>query len=443
VKLYPFQEKVVQEINDFDGCSLIALDMGLGKTIVSLQWIKQEEAFPAVVVCPASVKYHWELECKQLELSSVVLEGRKPHPISDNVDIIILNYDILAWWQKELNAETVVIDECHYIANPKTKRTKATKLLCKGAAFVLALSGTPLVNRPIELQTTLAILRPDIRIFSNRWKYATRYCALKMGAFGWEMNGSSNTEELNKLLRKNVMVRRLKKDVLPDLPPKVRRVIPLPIKKREEYEYARDNFLKWLKSISGAKARRAAMAEQLTRMSYLLQLAAKRKLPYVIEWVRDFFQESDEKLVLFARHRGMLDILEREIKVPSVRIDGSVTGRKRQALVEEFQAYNRVKLLLGNIQAAGTGLNLQAASTVAFTELTYRPAEHTQAEDRIHRIGSKGTAWCYYLIAHNTIEERLCELIQDKQKVISAVLDGGKVDGELDVFDQLLKEMGE
>ncbi len=435
----------MQEIDGFGGRSLQALEPGLGKTLISLWWIaeKPEQRLPTVVVCPLSVKWHWEREAKEkCGMEDVgVLEGRKPtgEKLSS---LTILNFDILAGRLDELRKlkpKTIILDEVQAIAN-QTKRTTAVRNLCKGVPNVLALSGTPLVNRPIELLNTLRILRPDVPEFRSKIIFGDRFCGRFLSHWGWDYKGATNTDKLNKLLAATCMSRRRKVDVLPDLPPKIRDVVALPLSDPREYQRASDDFLGWLTKEKPNVVNRAAKAKALTRVSYLLQLAAKLKLKSAIEWINDLLA-GGEKVVVFATHRKMISALSRRLNCESVIIDGTVTGADRQRAVDRFQTDPKVRVAICNIVAGGTGITLTAASTVVFVELDWRPGVHLQAEDRPHRIGTTKPVWIHYLVAHGTVEEKLCSVLQAKQKVLNAVLDGGKVENDLTVFDLLMKEM--
>ena len=237
------------------------------------------------------------------------------------------------------------------------------------------------------------------------------------------------------------MIRRLKKDVLNDLPNKTRDVVPLDIEKPAEYRKANKDFINWLKEKSVSKALKAAKAEKMVQMGYLKRLAAQLKMKQAIAWVDNFLESSDNKLVIFATHKSVIKKIHERYKDISVVVDGSVSGKKRKWAVNLFQENKKIRLFIGNIKAAGTGLTLTAASDLAFLELDWVPGTHTQAEDRIHRIGQTEHSNIYYLIAKGTIEEKLCGVIQEKQKVISNVLDGKAKFNQLDVFDLLSKEL--
>jgi SWI/SNF-related matrix-associated actin-dependent regulator 1 of chromatin subfamily A len=160
-----------------------------------------------------------------------------------------------------------------------------------------------------------------------------------------------------------------------------------------------------------------------------------------VDWINQFLEDSDEKLVVFAVHRGAIEVLKKRCKAKSVVMSGAVTGRKRDAAVKQFQTDKKTRLLIGNIRAAGVGITLTAASTVVFVELDWRPGDHTQAEDRCHRLTQRMPVQIFYLIAKDTIEVEWCRLIQKKQETLSAVLDGEKTGKDLPLFDELMKRM--
>lgn len=408
---------------------------------MSLWYASRNKSTPIVVVCPASLKWQWQAEVdKVLGWKSMVCEGTKSVPLHGRVTII--NYDVLGGWLeafKKLKPSLVILDECQYIMNPKAKRTKHVAKLCKGIPHVLALSGTPLVNRPIELFPTLNILQPDT--FSSRFKFGIDYCAGKRNHWGWEFKGATKTKELNKLLTDTCMVRRRKEDVLSELPDKIHQVIPVDLQSEHVYRVAEADFIEWLRKRDPKAAERALRAEAITKAGCLLRLAARLKCKSVVDWINNWLTDTDDKMIVFAVHRKMIEALQRRLAAKSVVIDGSVTGRDRNEAVLQFQGDPTTRLLIGNIQAAGVGLNLIAASSVALAELPWQPGAVAQAIDRAHRIGQTRCVNVYYLVARGTAEEKRCRIISKKQEVLSAVLDGGEVENELDVFDEFLNEV--
>jgi SNF2 family DNA or RNA helicase len=166
-------------------------------------------------------------------------------------------------------------------------------------------------------------------------------------------------------------------------------------------------------------------------------MAARLKMDQMVEWIKNLL-ESERKVVVFAAHQDILYEIRERVGVESVLIDGSVTGRDRQAAVDQFQQDRGIRMAACNVVAGGTGITLTASSSVVFAELDWRPGIHVQAEDRCHRIGTTEPVFAYYLVAKGTIEERLCSVLQQKQSVLSAVLDGGRMVDDLSVFDLLI-----
>lgn len=445
---FRYQLEDARAIHRFGGRCLVANEMGTGKSLTALLFAQQHpEDRPVIIVCPASIKFQWELECKKhFNWRAEVLEGRTPsrHAFTRRHQILILNYDIIDSWLeylRELHAKLVIIDECgSYLGNPSTQRTKAVRKLCAEVPHVIALSGTPLVNRPAELWPTLNILRPDL--FRSFWPFGMRYCGPRMIPWGCgrDFRGASHLGELHAMLFRDLAIRRRKIDVLKHLPSKQRYVVPLALTNPKEYEHAHNQFLDWLSKRDPTKLSAALRAEQLVRLGTLKRLAARLKLPYVFEWIDSFLKETEEKLVVFGIHREILGQLQQLYSKFCVLVDGQVKGRDRQLAVDKFQTHANTRLFLGNIKAAGIGLNLTAASTVAFCECDWTPGAHVQGEDRCHRIGTTSSVSIYYLVAHGTIEEYLVQIIQEKQRVLSAVMDGGNGE-DLNVFEQLTQAL--
>jgi len=434
-QLMPFQREGLKFLHAKDGRALIGDEMGLGKTIQALAYIHtRPDLRPALVICPASLKLNWAQEaavaCPELKTSLISgkTQGRLP-----TADIHIINYDIVADRFNnivESDIKLMILDEAHYLKNRKAKRTKA--ILGKGKKApglsrvekIIALTGTPILNRPVEIYPVAKTLAPnDIPPFMT---FAHKYCGAKHNGFGWDFNGSSNTKELHDLLTSTIMIRRTKAEVLKDLPEKTRSVIPIEMSATavHEYEQAKAHFLKWLATVDPEKVSAAQRAEVLVQFQTLKRLAARGKWAATIDWLKDALN-TGSKILVFAIHHDAVDSLMDALKsyIP-VKIDGRDSQEARNAAVSRFQDDPACRVFVGNIKAAGVGLTLTAASAVAFTELGWTPGEHIQAEDRAHRIGQKNAVNVYYLIAKDTIEEDIAALLDNKQKVLNAVLDG-------------------
>ena len=371
-------------------------------------------------------------------------------------------------------AEGFLVHNCHYIKNNKALRTKAFKRLVKTVPYLVALTGTPIENRPIEIFNILFAL--DNNIFPNYFVFTKRYCGAKPGAFGWDVNGASNTGELNRILTDTVMIRRKKKDVLKELPAKQIAKVTLEINNRLDYQKAENEFIQYLKDrfqsystdlddqvkkelrqyakdheieiedeelsandlnrIKQEKIKGAKNAPMFAKIETLKQLAVQGKLDQIIDWIETFL-ESDEKLVVFAIHRKVIDTLTKHFP-EAVKIDGSVSMSNRQKAVDAFQSNPKVRLLIGNIKAAGVGITLTAASNVAIIQFPWSPGELVQASDRVHRISQTKQVTIWHLVGKNTIEEKIIDILVKKEKVINEVLDGEFRENE-SILGELIK----
>jgi len=431
-KLFPFQAEGVAFIEHHGGRALIADEMGLGKTVQSLAWLQlHPELRPALIVCPASLKLNWlrEAEMWMPHPDARVISGSQPYQI-DN-EILIINYDIMPKWveqMKKIAPKVLIMDEAHFIKSNKAQRTKALKEVGKGIRHVLALTGTPIVNRPIEMFNALRMIDPEQ--FHDPWHYARRYCNAHKGRFGWDFSGASFTEELHQLLTGSLMIRRLKKDVLKDLPPKLYSYVPIELENAQTYYEAEADFIAFVRETKGNEAaRRASRAVAFAKVEGLKQLAVHGKLAQAIEWI-DNFLEIDGKLVIFAFHTEIINILHEHFGALSVKYDGSMSDVQKETAKEAFQTNPEIRLFIGNLKAAGLGLTLTAASNVGFLELPWTPGDLDQCTDRLHRIGQRDSVMVHYLLAANTIEERIAKLIDSKRGVIDSIIDGKITDTE-------------
>lgn len=441
----PFQAASMDRVDVFDGSALVSLEMGLGKTPVTLWRAERAKAFPLLVVCPAGLKGNWEREAwKFLRKRATVLDGtRPPRKFKCKDDIVIINYDILGPWLPHLMEHgfvTVAFDEGHYLKSRRAKRTKFGRKLARVIPNRQVLTGTPITNRPAELWPLLNIIAPDE--YNSFFTYALRYCQPRRKPWGWTYLGAANLPELHRKLKKTVMIRYKKNDVLKDLPLKVRRVVALPMSKPKEYHKAFSDLISWLSAQSKHKAEKAARAMQLSKTNYLRRLAARLKLPAVFDWVDAFLEETDGKLCLFAFHRSVLDALQERYKKLSVRIDGNTPKHGRADIVDSFNESDKLRLFLGQTDAAGVGLNITGAHSVAFVEMCWTPSQHVQAEDRCYgRLSDLHGATCYYLVADGSIEEDIVRLLHKKQKIMDAAIDGASDTGGESVFNALIEQL--
>lgn len=424
--------------------ALLADEQGLGKTGQALAalYARRDVAFPALIVCPGSLKWNWAREIVKWlgdDYTIRILNGRpsrtKFHCRGEK-EIAIINYDIMpdfkvsrkneispGWARLLTNAgfQTVVFDECHKLKNPKAKRTVSILEMTKTIPNRIALSGTPIESRPVEFFTTLQLVSP--KLFPSYWQFGVRYCGPVSNDYGARFSGASNVEELNEILMENCMIRRLKADVLTELPAKTRSVIPVEIDLKEYKRHELQMVEEMRMSLKNPKAQMNVLAAIET----CKQAAIKGKLKFATEFIEDYL-ETGKKLVVFATHTMTIDMLQRRFGDSAVRVDGKVIGTARQRAVDKFQNDDSVRLFLGNIKAAGVGLTLTAAQDTLTLELGWTPGEHEQAEDRVHRIGQTASSvTAYYLIARGTIEEYIMSVIDGKREVLEKVLNGKEV----------------
>ena len=442
LELRPFQKAGVAYATDVKRC-FIADEMGLGKTVQALASLQHQKSYPALVVCPASLKTNWQREAKTW------LPGKTVHIVDSkagvkNADIVIINYDILAKQKEALlkvGFQSLVFDESHYAKNSGAQRTKALKDIAKSipkSGMVLALTGTPVLNRPIELVSQLEII-DRIEDFGGSWNFRKRYCAASRSSFGWDFSGSSNLDELNDMLRRTCYVRRNKSEVLKELPDKGRYTIETSLsgKAFQQYRSAEGEYLTWL----GHEGMGSTNAQHLSKITTLKKLAGEGKIEAACEWIDTFLDSTDRKLVVFAHHTSVVDeIAERYGKL---RVAGKDSQEARQHAVDTFQNDPNARVIVLNMKAGGVGLTLTAASDVLFVEQGWTPAEHDQAEDRCHRIGQDNNVSAWYLLAEGTIDDDIYQLIEDKRVVVDAVTDGDTEDTSTSVLNDLINTLRE
>ena len=417
------------------GGVLIGDEMGLGKSPQGLALIQAAQAFPTVIVVPASLKLNWEREAHRWIKDARVHVVNGTSGELPEADIYIANYDILAHWLNKFPPlKGIVLDESHYIKNGSTIRSKACIELSNRVAeggIRVCLSGTAIVNTPTEIITQLRVIN-RLDDFGGATKFRS--------AYGRATN--RNLAALNRKLRSTCYVRRRKTEVLKELPPKMWNVVPVEgdTKIMAEYRKAEADIIRYLSELarqvaieSGAdskeaqdaawrKALRARAAEQLVAISTLKQLAARAKMPAAKEWIGNFL-ENDKKLVVFGWHREVVDAIAENFS-NGIKIQGGLTGEKRQAAVDLFQTEDKQKVIACNIKAAGVGLTLTAASDVLFIEQGWTPADMEQAVDRCHRIGQKDSVTGWLMVTANTIDEDIAMLIDRKRAIVNRAIDG-------------------
>jgi len=400
--------------------TFLADEQGLGKTVQALAALEADGAYPAIVVCPASLKLNWQREAQHWlpHRSVTVVSGTGT--VASVADLTIVNYDIVHAHRARLSLrkpKALVLDESHYVKNPRAKRTQAVRRLAESmppGTLKLALTGTPVMNHAEELIAQLRIIG-RLDEFGSGARFTRRF------------QGAGAEERIHWHLRRSCFVRRSKAEVLPQLPSKRQVAVPVALDNERDYRLAEEDVIAWLREQPldlrelDRKVAAALRAERLAQLNALRRLASRGKGNAAMAWIEDFLA-SDEPLVVFAGHRETQERLVERFP-DSLHLLGRDSMTAREAAVQRFQA-GESQLLLCATRVAGQGITLTRASNVAFLDLEWTPAVHDQAEDRCHRIGQHDAVTAWYLLAAQTIDETMLELIERKRKVVDAVTDG-------------------
>jgi SWI/SNF-related matrix-associated actin-dependent regulator 1 of chromatin subfamily A len=454
---FPFQKAGVEYALARPG-TLFGCEMGLGKTMQAIGVINVDETVKTVlVICKASLKLNWLREARlwiARDMRIEITNGIWPA----DADVVITNYEQVNKYRQHIDSrvwDLLIIDEAHMIKNPKAQRTHAI-LGSRDAAGIKArrrvfLTGTPILNRPTELWTLVHALDPDG--LGRSWKgFHNRYCGPSRGWQGrTDYSGASHLDELQGRLRASIMVRRMKADVLKELPAKRRAVITLQVQSEQE----RNAIAEESRVVRESESRVAAMRAEVERLSvdqagaayeqavHNLRQAeaiaftetsrvrhevALAKLPRVIEHVRDCLEEAEGKIVVFVHHHdvgdGIADALD---EFNPLQADGRDSNAGRQSCVDAFQNDPKRRVIICGMQSMAEGHTLTASSHVVFAELDWVPGKLAQAEDRCHRIGQTDSVLVQHIVLDGSLDGRMAELIVEKMEVIAAAIDWGEV----------------
>ena len=466
---------------------------GLGKTLQALTTVVAERAFPAVVVCPNTLKLNWRNEVKKFypDLTVNVVSGRATEELP-YADITVINYDIIYDRVPDLLAlkpMALIADESHAIKNGKAthtcptcnakvrsnakncsacntknitpvrnwtvKRAGGVLMLAESIpqeGMVLLLTGTPITNRPIELVPQLEAIGA-LKHFGGRWKFEGRYCPNGKGA--------AFMEELNRKMRSSCYIRRKKQDVYGELPD-VRnavQILNIPAKAYKEYSDIEQDVVNFLaekaREIAREEGRNPDAAyfekynqlkfnEQLVKLTVLRDAVSKMKYNAITDWLDEFLANGEEKVVVFAEHIEFVENIAAKYADITVKVRGGVSNDDRMAAVDKFQNDPTCRIFVANMKAASEGLTLTAASDVVFCELAWTPSMHEQCVGRCYgRVNDLHGATAWYLLAEKTIDEDIFELLEEKRKIVDAVTDGVDPIANNNVMIDLLKKLTE
>ena len=448
---YQYQLEGVQYAVEKKRCILGDLP-GLGKTLQAICTVVKAhreaviygESFPTLVVCPAALKVNWQREFKKFAgLNAIILDDSnrqtwhsfydcKKADGSPLCEVFITNYESLKkffvkrvseggkltmkgiLFDERVNLfKSVIIDESHKCKSGKTQQGKFVEGICKGKRFVLALTGTPVVNNNTDLIQQLKILG-RLEDFGGYSRFVERYCDGPKQA--------SNVKELNWRLWNCCFFRREKSKVLTQLPDKTRQYLQIDITNMKEYQSAESDIVKYLKqykNASDAQVQRSMNGAVMVKMGLLKQISARGKIKAVSEFIHDVI-DGGEKLIVFGYLKEVIAELKKEFP-NAVTVTGSDNISQKQFAVDSFQNNPDCKLIILNYKSGGTGLTLTASSRVAFIEFPWTFSDCEQAEDRAHRNGQKNNVNCYYFLGKDTIDKYMYDVIQTKKNIANGV----------------------
>ena len=417
-ELAPFQWAGVRYVLDARR-AFLADEQGLGKTVEALAALEADGAYPAIVVPGVDearlAAGGGEVAAPPLGGGDRGTLGGPAHGRDHDSQLrarrrpprgLARRHPARSWSTSPTTART------------RAKRTQAVRRLAGAVSpdgLRLALTGTPVLNHADELIAQLRVIG-RLEDFGSGARFSQQF------------RGRLSEERLHWHLRRRCFVRRLKSDVLPQLPAKRQVVVPVALTNEAEYRLAEKDVIEWLRSqpldLAELNARIAATlrAERLAQLGALQRLAARGKLAAALAWIEDFLA-SGEALVVFARHVEVQQAVLRRFP-HALHLLGSDSLADREAAIAAFQDPDGPPLIVGATRVAAQGITLTRASNVAFLELEWTPAMHDQAEDRCHRIGQRDAVTAWYLLAANTIDETMARLIQSKRAMVAAVTDG-------------------
>jgi SWI/SNF-related matrix-associated actin-dependent regulator 1 of chromatin subfamily A len=462
----PFQKPAIALLLEYlakGRGALLADEMGLGKTVEAIAVVSANTSLRSVlVVCRASLRTNWRREFERwctrcpsafgegVEIEDTLTVTEHDPASAFHPDVTIVSYNQLSTLPNETKWDLLIVDEAHYIKNPQSQRSKDLFTVADRCDKRLLLTGTPIPNTPVELWPLLQLCAPQVwdppgllytKLPDGRreavpvgagkgagfFDFAKKYCGARKEWVSktqevWKFDGSSNAAELQEKLRTTCMVRRLKKDVLKDLPPKTRSIVVLP-------RHA------WMHTALGAEIERAETLEEaldllsgesvaFTEYSKERHAIGLAKVDIAVSHIQAALEPHDKKVVVFCHHNDVADALYGKLEhYNPALVTGLIEPTVRQREVDAFQGDRTCRLLIGTFGAAGEGYTLTASSHVVVVEEPLRPSDMLQAEDRCHRIGQTLPLLCEHLVFDDSIDALIAKLLVDKLTVAEAAFD--------------------
>ena len=456
-KLFPYQLEGVKFMIQYKRC-LLADDMGLGKTVQSIMAATQIGK-KILVVCPASLKRNWQREFHfwTPEWKVQIIDGtpkQREDQMKSDAQVFICSWEMLRLGAKienkhlstrgpeltkleKMKFDVCIMDEAHKIKNRKAIVTKCAADLAKFIPYVFPLTGTPMMNNPDDLYSILNVLAPTE--FKSYWKFVEKYCTVVKDDYGYVVGGlKPGMDRPLKTLLEQLVLRRTKGEVLKELPVKMTQkfICPLEGKQAKIYkEMAEDMYTKWEGQVVSA----TVVIAQITRLKQIvidptlmmeehdnnpLQGAKIDALLDIVEGL------GDQKVVIFSQFAKACKRLKITLEgqgYTGVILTGDMNSKQRDDSVQSFQQDPKCKFIIVSTLAGGTGLTLTAASTAIFMDKYWTPAINIQAQDRLHRIGQRSSVNIIELLAENTVEDAIEELLKYKYEQFQSLFSTDEV----------------
>ena len=424
MELFDYQKQGIAFLVSRQGGMLLD-EQGLGKTIQALKACEKVDPQVLVIVCPAIMRGTWSHHVANL--------------IPSNIKVVINSYE---WYVKLDNYKSllksikgkrvaVFVDEAHYIKTPTSKRTKTVQHLLSldNIIFKVLLTGTPVTRDVDDLYTQLKVFYPSF--CKSIFEYRKKYMRCIPSYFGDVYKGFKNEYSRKEIIRylKSCSLRRTKRSAGLNLPSIVRQSVFVDINKKiaKESLSILDYATKVINGVDDYTTYKTDLSEEASHIASIRKALGVAKVPQVLQYVEHLLQSGITKLVLFGVHVDVVNLIYESLKekykeIKTHRIIGATTSTQREKIIKEFQELETPQILVANMIACGVGVTLTKSHTVVFAELDFTPSNIMQAEARVHRITQEHIVNSIFMIANESLDAKILDLIKDKLKVIKDVL---------------------
>jgi len=425
-----FQKTGIEFLIKNDRC-ILADATGTGKSVQVIIASKLlPDNYDVLIVTTKSLQYNFFIELAYFDNRVSVVDKKW-----ESNKYTIIRYSSLSKWKKEIldkDFQVIICDECHLLKHNKSNRSQIfldfINKSKKGIKKVWLLTGTPIDNRPSEYYNLLRIIKHDL---SKDWqKYMETYCNGYIDIYGrWNTKGASNLDDLHNKT-KDIILRRLKENVLKDFPNKFRSTIWLKLENKKKYDSAIKDWKKIKHEELGSDYNPDSYSNEMTKILIWRMFCAYEKIEdgSTIDLLQNEIEKGN-KIFMLTNFTKVIDYTYKKLgdKISSF-IDGRIDAAERMKIIEEFNDNPEKKVLISNMAVGTIGYNIQSANIVYINDLSLKPSDMIQGEDRAWRIGQKKDVTVLYPLYKDTVEEHLYNMLIDKNKIFSKVVDGKEKD---------------